>query len=490
MSSEPPEEPQLRSEPNVLSPTSPKPIHFPAPTSITVLEMQIDVNFNQTDAHMNDPSTHNTELRPDVWRDPNEELATATADQPSPYSTGGEAAQTAEDEAAQTSTEPMTVPSVEIAELITNEDMQDSMDNTVTNDQDHREPNPASTSQQSGSVFPEAAPIEPIVQPSSDPSIPTAEATAPSMAGVSSYQDAASQAHDTAEAQPMPNAVDVQALFNTFNSVPTATSDIDTSNVNALLQSDATNMAAILAPSSFDETQQQQANVPALPPGVEGISSPTSASGPSAPPSGLPPRPPPQEQPLIHPNYVHTQHIRDYHPHAANPAFQPTSHSRTGSQGNAADPSSKNYVPPVHSPTSATVPQSQTPLGFPSNITIPGNVPMSNGSQQQLQAAPGTLNPYSPSAALSQNAAFVTSPQNMYGMQYPPETGTPTESRRERTTREGDQARPEDRPWDAEVQRKYDRFIEDERRYVSEGRWEQFPQGSRLFVGKYMATLV
>lgn len=47
-----------------------------------------------------------------------------------------------------------------------------------------------------------------------------------------------------------------------------------------------------------------------------------------------------------------------------------------------------------------------------------------------------------------------------------------------------EQARNEDRPWDAGVQRKYDNFIEEERKYVSEGRWEQFPNGARLFVGK------
>ena len=71
MSSEPPEEPHLRSEPNILSPASPKPIHFPAPTNIPILEMQTDVGFNQTEAHMNDPAMHDTEVRPNAWRDPN-----------------------------------------------------------------------------------------------------------------------------------------------------------------------------------------------------------------------------------------------------------------------------------------------------------------------------------------------------------------------------------------------------------------------------------
>ncbi|KAK3679099.1 nuclear polyadenylated RNA-binding protein 3 [Vermiconidia calcicola] len=42
MSSETPEEPHLRSEPSILSPASPKPIHFPTPTNIPVLEMQMN----------------------------------------------------------------------------------------------------------------------------------------------------------------------------------------------------------------------------------------------------------------------------------------------------------------------------------------------------------------------------------------------------------------------------------------------------------------
>ena len=50
----------------------------------------MDVGFNQTEAHMNDPAMHNTEVRPDFWRDPNE--AKNGVDLGSPYSTGGEGA--------------------------------------------------------------------------------------------------------------------------------------------------------------------------------------------------------------------------------------------------------------------------------------------------------------------------------------------------------------------------------------------------------------
>ncbi|KAJ5918695.1 hypothetical protein N7454_009839 [Penicillium verhagenii] len=41
----------------------------------------------------------------------------------------------------------------------------------------------------------------------------------------------------------------------------------------------------------------------------------------------------------------------------------------------------------------------------------------------------------------------------------------------------------DDAPWGPEVQKKYDEFLHDERIYVTEGLWDRFPMGSRLFVG-------
>lgn len=40
-----------------------------------------------------------------------------------------------------------------------------------------------------------------------------------------------------------------------------------------------------------------------------------------------------------------------------------------------------------------------------------------------------------------------------------------------------------ERPWGPEIQQIYDKFLEDERMYVTEGVWDKFPLGSRLFVG-------
>ncbi len=42
---------------------------------------------------------------------------------------------------------------------------------------------------------------------------------------------------------------------------------------------------------------------------------------------------------------------------------------------------------------------------------------------------------------------------------------------------------PAERPWSPRTQILYDGFLEDERRYVTDGIWDKFPTGSRLFVG-------
>ena len=42
---------------------------------------------------------------------------------------------------------------------------------------------------------------------------------------------------------------------------------------------------------------------------------------------------------------------------------------------------------------------------------------------------------------------------------------------------------PAERPWSPRTQILYDSFLEDERRYVTDGIWDKFPAGSRLFVG-------
>lgn len=48
----------------------------------------------------------------------------------------------------------------------------------------------------------------------------------------------------------------------------------------------------------------------------------------------------------------------------------------------------------------------------------------------------------------------------------------------------------DERPFTAEEEDAYDRFLEDEREYVSKGQWDRFPIGSRLFIGMPFAYIV
>jgi nuclear polyadenylated RNA-binding protein 3 len=47
---------------------------------------------------------------------------------------------------------------------------------------------------------------------------------------------------------------------------------------------------------------------------------------------------------------------------------------------------------------------------------------------------------------------------------------------------------PADRSQDAEYQRQWDQFMIDERQYMSEAKWDRFPEGSRIFIGTRSAS--
>ncbi|KAK5126237.1 hypothetical protein LTR85_010472 [Meristemomyces frigidus] len=396
----------------------------------------MDVDHNQIETHMSDPAMHNTDVRPNFWRDPNEQ----EEDHASPYSTGGDAAETALEE---TSADP-----------VETEESADSKD-TATNDTADPEPVQLSNdaSHQANALLkvqtePEAN-MNGAPQASLDPSVPAAAAaevtTAPNDQG-RTHPDQPT-IDQTQPAPAFSGNVDVQALLDTLQVPPAA------STVNG------TPVANGLNPVSPSTSSQPP------PPGAEVTSAHASGLS-AAPPGALPARPPPQEQPLIHPNYVHSQHIRDYHPHAAHSAFQPQP-GQSGASGNVADPSSRNYVPPVYSPSSASGAAAQTPQQF-----------------YPVQASPTSA---TPTIANNFQSALQT-PISAQG--YPSMTNTPIESRRESKLAAGETPSADDRPWDASIQAKYDRFIEAERGYVSEGRWEQFPQGSRLFVGNLSSEKV
>ena len=166
--------------------------------------------------------------------------------------------------------------------------------------------------------------------------------------------------------------------------------------------------------------------------------------------AGLPPRPPPQEKPAIHPNYSPNESIRSYHqlpPQNVNSApYQPQTTSYRPSAG----------------------------LGTGSNIPpLPANTRAANGL------------PPPPVATFQQSPASVAPIQSPSVPSLRDLGGSVTKSPSQRHESQG--IDDEEQPWGADIQKKYDQFLHDERIYVTEGVWDRFPPGSRLFVGKIVS---
>ncbi|KAL9625609.1 MAG: hypothetical protein Q9160_000322 [Pyrenula sp. 1 TL-2023] len=164
--------------------------------------------------------------------------------------------------------------------------------------------------------------------------------------------------------------------------------------------------------------------------------------------AGLPPRPPPQEKPSIHPNYSPNESIRSYHQMpVTNPnppqyqSLQNAGSSSTYSNGSTLPP------PPVQSGAPGTTPGNALPPP-PSFPTYP-------------QVPPGINTQQTPAGQVIRESDAIKTPVS-------------------RLESDGED---EDIRWGPDVQVKYDKFLQDERIYVTEGVWDRFPPGSRLFVG-------
>lgn len=237
---------------------------------------------------------------------------------------------------------------------------------------------------------------------------------------------------------------DSRADGNTY--VPTIDTDVSDGGVNyqALLDHlspTAATAAAAAAPGA------DPATIPTVvssdrpdPPPRAGSAEPPLAALPV--PAGLPPRPPPQDKPAIHPNYTPGEDIRSYH----------YTHTQNSNSHNSysAQPSNP-YRPSQGYPHPAT------------NTTVGANglPPPPIATFQQPPAK----------TAQSQNSPTAQSrPSEVQGRNG------------ERSAVSADEGE-DDVPWDQEVARKYAEFLRDEAVYVTEGLWDRFPQGSRLFVG-------
>ena len=157
--------------------------------------------------------------------------------------------------------------------------------------------------------------------------------------------------------------------------------------------------------------------------------------------TGLPPRPPPQEEPSTHPNYNPSDDIRTYHQLPSQTSNPPTSYP---SQQHSNNNQSNNGAPALAA------------AGAPGTSSDVSSLPPPPGLNIQKTESSG---------AEPQDSSVLKNGR--------------TERQSARPPKNGD----EDSPWGPEVQRKYDDFLHNERIYVTEGLWDRFPPGSRLFVG-------
>ncbi|KIY02607.1 uncharacterized protein Z520_01072 [Fonsecaea multimorphosa CBS 102226] len=260
------------------------------------------------------------------------------------------------------------------------------------------------------------------------------------LANASAYPQS-SEAH----ANPPPGAAsqvqDPAQTSNDTSSAADSTVNPDTSNnaqaegestseaEPAVIPSFQTNEGGVDYQSLLDTISKSASTAPAADP----VSAPTTATSLANhgaqslfPIPGLPPKPPSQAQSSDSPA-IHTFH-------------------------NSTNDQLEQYqqVSPDHANANGTDQSALPPAQFqppPASMQAPGTWGYSG-----IQASPTSTEPTSPAQSLQA-----------------PEQGKAFDAN--------------ERPWTPSTQALYDSFLEDERRYVTEGIWDKFPQGSRLFVG-------
>lgn len=165
-------------------------------------------------------------------------------------------------------------------------------------------------------------------------------------------------------------------------------------------------------------------------------------------------------------------------------------------------------TPTTANPPNASIPKAGSSLPPHSSLPPRPHVPSSNQGDDMTKYHAGTTNfpkpqtTYKPGVNVPLVAAGApgtyTDPRN--GLpppptasfrQPPPSAGSPiSPGAPPQLVRFGDRPEaPEDMGdsdirWGSDIQRKFDQFLTEERGYVTDGQWDRFPVGSRLFIGK------
>ncbi len=146
---------------------------------------------------------------------------------------------------------------------------------------------------------------------------------------------------------------------------------------------------------------------------------------------------------------------------------------------------------------SSMPPQPIHPQGHPSSSTLPAapNLPARPPAQAKRATHPNynpnddirSFHPHSSHRGSTQlQPLTIRGGHDESAMRSNTSPSTPAYGQRQ-SFEQGRSASPgdddEDQRWPAHVNKQYEDFLDQERRFVTEGQWDQFPNGSRLFIG-------
>ncbi|KAF2000474.1 hypothetical protein P154DRAFT_576150 [Amniculicola lignicola CBS 123094] len=365
MISSPPQEAEhIRGK--TLTPESPKPLYYPSPANVPILEQQMDPMFHENVPNIGTPASFQSYPQP---------THTPSAQSTSSYYTEQQGAPTHQNSAASGAVGPAQADYSQMAAYGGGQGGPQHQDNS-SSIHNYISQNQASTQSSSDAQSAPAQDSRSAYPPPYDPNAYAAQ-----------YN----------QAQNAPRGYPYQSQANASNGV----------DFQAILD--------LLPPAATGGPTNQHAT-----PSVSAQPTPTHGQTPiSSMPvaANLPARPPAQEKPATHPNYNPNDDIRSYHPHSQKP---PNSQYRgTG------------HLQPLNVRSGA-----------------------GNGAPENYSATRSNQSPSTPG----------------YG-RHP--------SLSERSLSPDD----ENSRWPPEINKLYEEFLEDERKYVLDGQWDQFPMGSRLFIG-------
>ena len=441
MSATPPDEaPHYRGK--TLSPESPRPTHISEPSNIPVLEKQFDPVFNLMSTHT-DPSnapatTNGSQQHP-------QQAANGLFENTSRMETGkGLDGMQKRQESNSTSSDGHNVRSIHTTDAI--EDSTKQSEPLYNELQSTLLAQPNSSFDDVHDLPSASSHVEPMLA-SSDPT----QADAPSKPSPDLHSPSPATPVNMEQITAVPSVDDNinmgKSTDEPLNTDGGVTGDVAEAGDNLQLLIDSLTQNTASAPSDEIPTQSNTSTV--VPKSTTDSVTEISIAPPTSLPApiGLPPRPPPQEKPAMHPNYSSTGDIRSFHPtHAAHPN----------------NPSNNTQTHPL--PSSSYRPSQS----YPHPIIPPGNVPASNGLPPpplaSFQQAPGM-----------QHGRVQQSPTNQ---QFRSSDGL------DRNGSSRENRLPESGRFSPVLERKYEEFLNQERTFVSEGVWDRFPHGSRLFIGK------